>query len=434
MACARETALYALVRIERDGAYLNLVLDEALAAAELPPRERALCSALVRGVIERKITLDYLLARHLKKPPARLDIEVLCILRMGVYQLFYLDSIPDSAAVNESVKLCRRAKKTSATGLVNGVLRASQRQGMQLEKKGTPREELSLMLSAPLALINCLCENLGEENARKMLQNALCPAPLFCRVNTAKTTTDKLIEMLASEGVRAAPIEGLPNALNLSGVRGVEQLGSHAGGLFHIQDISSQKAALALGAQEGMNVLDVCAAPGGKSFTIAQQMNNTGCVYACDLYPQRVRLIEQGAARLGLTQIKPMVKDATEYTKWNIEFDRILCDVPCSGLGILRRKPEMKYKPLSEAASLPGLQYKILANAAQYLKRGGVLVYSTCTVRREENGALTKRFLSENPAFSPLESDLLGGWEKTFIPLSGEDGDGFYIALLQKRA
>lgn len=429
----RWTAYETLTRVEKGGAYSNIALREALRPAGLDARQRAFCSALVYGVLERKLTLDRVLTPFLSRPISKLDPQVLCILRLGVYQLLYMDSVPAPAAVDQCVALCRRAGKQSAAGFINGVLRSFVRAGCPVPPpKGDLFARMGEEYSAPRRLAELLCRSYGEENARLILENTLVAAPLAIRVNTLKTDAAALRARLDEEG--AVSMEGPDeNALLLSGVGNLEELPSFRAGLFHVQDVSSQLCARALDARPGMRVLDCCAAPGGKSFTAAQMMENRGEIFSCDLHPHKTALIGAGARRLGIDIIVPLAQDAAVTREgWGL-FDRVLCDVPCSGLGVIRRRPEIKYKDFAAFDALPEVQYKILENSANYCKPGGLLVYSTCTLNPAENERVVERFLGACPAFSESAAAALGGeWKKTVLPLCERDGDGFFVAVLRR--
>lgn len=425
MTTAREAAARVLLRVERDGAYLTVAMEEGTNSLS-ERRERAFFSRLARGTLERQITLDSILAPHLSRPMGKLDPEIRVVLRLGAYQLLFMEDLPTSAAVNESVALCTKLRKTSAKGFVNGVLRAL------LRKKDAAALTEDQRLSVPKALYESLCGQLGCRRATAFLEDSLLPTPAFLRVNTTKCTRDELAALLAEEGVETKAVEGFPNALEVTLGGDLQRLRSFSKGLFHQQDISSQKAAELLGAQPGDRVLDCCAAPGGKSFTIAESMGDTGEIVSGDIYPARVALMEKSARRLGLSAVKPAVRDAGEPPQGEGAFQRVLCDLPCSGLGIIRRKPEIKYKPFSQFLELPALQGRLLGAAATALSPGGRLVYSTCTLREEENAHVVRRFLRENGDFYLLE-ELLPGGMITLCPGEEYRGDGFFIAVLGRR-
>ena len=427
----RKIALDALQKIEEQESYSNLLLERL--PGGLGARERAFVCALVYGVLERRITLDFVLSRYLRRPVEKLDAPVRAILRMGVYQLLYMDSVPPSAAVNESVKLARAAGKTSAGSLINGVLRAFLRDGGELVLPGDPKKAASVRYSAPQWLVSSLMETYGEAAAASFLEHSLVPAPLTVRVNTLKTTPQALIARLRDEGVEAAPARGEESALILKDSGSLLGLPSFRVGLFHVQDLSSQLCVRALDVRPGMRVLDACAAPGGKSFTAAQYMENRGELIACDIHEHKVELLRQGAGRLGINILTPRQRDAAVPQEGEAAFERILCDVPCSGLGIMRRKPEIKYKDPAKYRELPDLQYKILETSSHYMGRDSILIYSTCTLRREENEQVVDRFLDGHPGFVPCEREALGGaWRRTLLTGADYSGDGFFIAAIKR--
>jgi len=429
---ARLIAAEALLKLEQRQAWSNLTLDHALEHHTLKPEEAAFAAALFYGVIERRITLDACIAAHSAKKPEKLDAAVLCALRLGVYQILYMNSIPHSAAVDESVKLVKKLRKTQASRYVNGVLRSFLRAGAHIPLPEQPLSlRLSVEVSCPEPLVKSWLSAYGEEAVRRFLSGSVGRAPTALRVNTLRTTPQELMERLAEEQIAATLHPHIPNCLMAEG-GALHKTKAFQQGLFHLQDPASQLCALALGASSGMRVLDACAAPGGKSFTIAQQMNNQGELIACDLHPKRVGLIEKRAKEMGLDCIQAQSRDMTRYAPELGTFDRVLCDVPCSGYGVIRRKPEIKYKRLEEISELPNIQYKILETTAQYCKVGGVLLYSTCTIHPAENGEVREKFLAAHPEFSPLPlGGLLG--EDSQRTLMGEwDADGFYLAAFRR--
>lgn len=425
MADARLTALRGLSEVFGQGGYSNLVLESLMRKNELSGQERAFCTALFYGVVERRITLDWVLGRYSRQPVEKLSPAVRDILRMAVYQLLYMPSVPESAAVNEAVKETRSMKVASAAGYVNGVLRAFLRDGKRIALPKNEARALSVRYSVPEALITLWRQSYGKEKTEAILAGSQSPAPLFIRVNTQKTTADELLEKLAEEDITAEKT-AVENALRLKNAGDVTRLSAFREGLFHVQDLSSQKCAAALAARPGHRVLDVCAAPGGKSFTLAERMNDRGSLLAMDLYPHRLRLVEDGAARLGLACLRTRANDAQIYEKSLGAFDRVLCDVVCSGYGVIRRKPEIRYKDPAEAAALPETQLAILTASARYLADGGRLVYSTCTLNPAENEGVVEAFLRQNSGFCLLAEPV------TCLP-EKDGGDGFFYAVLEKR-
>ena len=437
---ARQAAAAALIQINYEGGYSNLVLNEMLRKNEFSQEDRAFASRLVYGTLERKLTLDRIIANYSKKPVQKLTPAVAEILRMSLYQLLYLDSVPDSAAVDEAVKLTRKMKASSASGFVNAVLRNFLRDGKQIpQDKGD--KGLQTQYSCPAWIIKELTQNYGREAAESMLKHSLGRPPLYARVNSCKISAEALIERLQKEGVTARKDSVLENCLSLEGTSSIEEIPSFREGLFHIQDKSSQMCALTVDAQKGERVLDCCSAPGSKSFTVAEQMNNEGEIISCDIFEEKIKKIQQGANRLGLSIIHPQMNDGAVYNEKFGQFDKVLCDVPCSGLGIISRKPEIKYKDRSEMQSLPQIQEKILSTASRYVKIGGKLIYSTCTLLHEENSDVVEKFLAEHPEFEPCplppKVRQAAGltdktvWKVTLLPQMA-DTDGFFISCIKK--
>lgn len=426
MKSAREIAVRGLIEVFDHEGYSNLVLDQGMKKAELPPQERAFCAALFYGVVERCITLDWVLGRYSRQPVEKLTPAVRAILRLALYQLLYMPSVPDRAAVDEAVKLTRVLRVASAGGFVNGVLRHFLRDEKAVKLPRDPQKALAVQYSVPEALIALWQDAYGEEKTLSILEGCGGPPPLFARVNTTRTTAEALISRLSAEGVIAERTD-LPDALRLINTGDITALPSFTEGLFHIQDLSSQRCAAALGARPGDRVLDVCSAPGGKSFTATEGMDGKGTLLAMDLSQSRLGLVAEGAARLGLSCIETRANDATQYHAELGQFDRILCDVVCSGYGVIRRKPEIRYKLPETVALLPETQYQILTTSACYLTEGGRLVYSTCTLNPAENEQVVERFLAGHPAFSLVDKTV------TCFP-APQGGDGFFYAVLQRRS
>lgn len=433
MANAREVAARALIQQETRRGYSNLVWNAALRRYPVEQRDAAFAAQLFYGVLERRNTLDFALSACSRQPPEKLQPPVRAILRCALYQLLYLPGVPPSAAVNEAVALTRALGCSRASGYVNGVLRGFLRQGGVLPPvQGSKAHQLSILGSCDEGLAELLIESYGAERAERFLQASFGQPPLYIRANSLRIDDEGLCRRLAEEGA-AAVLDGPPaHCLRLSGAGAVEKLKAFTDGWFHVQDKSSQRCAALLAPRPGERVLDLCSAPGGKAFTLAQYMEDRGELIAQDLHPHRVELIRQGACRLGLGSLRPRVGDAARFDPALGQFDRVLCDLPCSGLGVLRRKPEIRYKTRQELQSLGEMQYKILENSANYLKVGGRLLYSTCTLNPAENEVLIARLLRESPALRPVTDPLLGGdFQRTFWPWDG-DCDGFYMALLTR--
>ncbi len=433
---ARETALNALIACRREGAWSNGVLKEYIRRDRLDSRDAALATRLCYGVQQNRGKLDFYLKQLLKGKLKDLHPVVRDILHLGLYQIRELDKIPDAAAVSESVSLTKKyCKNPKAAGLVNGVLRRAS--VAQLEEPVSYADRYS----HPEELISLLKANLPKGKLEGMLIADNAAPQTVVQVNTLRTTTKALLERLAQEKVSAVPHPWMTDCLVLSGTGNLENLPSFREGLYYVQDPAAKLSVLcAQLPKDGARVLDCCAAPGGKSFAAAIAMDGKGEITSCDIHPHKTALIENGAARLGLNNLTAQVQDASEQVaSWVGAMDAVIADVPCSGLGIIRKKPDIRYKNLKELENLPQLQGKILATQASYIKPGGVLLYSTCTVLKRENEDVVQAFLEGHPDFflEPLplpevfpknETGML-----TLIP--GEyDTDGFFICRLRRKA
>ena len=363
--------MQALVRTEAGG-YSNLVLKSQLARFAGTAQEKAFAAAVFYGAVERKNTLDYCLGKFLQKPLSRLDAPVRAILRAGLYQAKYMQSVPVHAAVSESVALCRRMKKASAAGLVNAVLRRAAAVDVEKEafESETQRLCVQYSVSQPVAM---LLQTQLPAYAERLLAASFEKPALAVRVNTLKTTPQALSASLAAHGVAAKPGR-VANSLLLEGVGDVAALPEFCEGLFHVQSEASQAACAALAPRPGEKVLDVCAAPGGKSATLAQYMENRGVLFSRDAAQNRVPLIDEALARLGVLCANTACADARVYDAALEQADAVLCDVPCTGLGVLAKKPDIRYKSLEGAEELYAVQRAILHTCAGYVKPGGRLV------------------------------------------------------------
>lgn len=423
---ARYTAVQALLRQSTANAYSNLVIDSLITQNDLSARDSSFASALFYGTLERLITIDHILSNYSSKPLEKLSPVVREVLRTGICQLIFMDGVDDYAAVSESVNLVKKMGKAKASGFVNGVLRSFLRDDKQIPAvKGSRIKQLEIEYSCPSWLIEIWMKHYGEAACLRLLKSSLGKPPIYLRANPLKTNAQELAAALAEQGINCFADSEIDGCITVNGRVVVERLEAFEQGLFHVQDKASQICALSLDAKPGQRVLDVCSAPGGKTFTITQEMKNEGEVIARDLHAKRANLVRRGADRLGLTIVKASAGDASVYDETIGTFDRVLCDVPCSGFGIIRRKPEIKYKSPESIQKLPEIQYKILKNSSQYLNEGGKLVYSTCTLLPAENEQVVARFLESNQQFSLVS-------QKTY---TGEsiDTDGFFVSVLQKR-
>lgn len=444
MAGARKAALKALLRVDSEGAYSNLVLDHILAEMKLEPRDRALATTIFYGVLERRITLDYVIRNYSSLPFKKISPVALELLRIGIYQILYLDKIPVSAAVNESVNLAKSNGAKRASGFINAVLRGFIRGGGAVPPfpaNLSRLERLSVTYACPEWIISLWEKAYGRQTAAAVLESMLGRPDLFARANNTRVTEEQLIDRLSEEGIIAEPVVWPDHAVRLE--KGLEVPASqcYREGFFHIQDLSSQILCALIDPQPGETVADVCAAPGGKSFTLAERMKNAGTLFSYDQYKQKVRLIREGAHRLYLSCIRADVRDAANPPVVPWQAHRVLCDVPCSGLGILRRKPEIRFKLPEPIDSLPDLQYLILCKSSDLVKNGGLLFYSTCTLNPSENGKVAERFLSEHTEFLPEKIDLPRDFphaveepenQMTFLP-HVHGTDGFFLAAFRKK-
>lgn len=418
MANARKIAIKALLKIENKSAYSNITLNSVFSQVEVSPEDKSFVTALVYGVLDRRITLHYILKKFIKTPLKKISGYTLAVLETALYQIMYMDKIPNFSAVDEAVKLIKNSKENKNSGFVNAVLRNILRQE-NLLPKGDTAEDLSVIYSCPIDIVNSFINDYGKENAKELLKQSLLPAPVTIKVNTVKTNVDYVKENI---GVECKDTE-IDNALFLKEGIDIANNPLYKNGLFFVQDLASQKTVSILNPKPNERMLDLCAAPGGKTFSAAINMQNKGEIVSCDLYSQRVSLIEKSAKRLGLDIVKATLNDATVFNENLGLFDCVLCDVPCSGLGIIRRKPDIKYKDFNEFDSLIEIQLKILKTAVKYLKPGGRILYSTCTLRKKENENVVNSFLLEYNEFHKK-------YEHTFLPHIDKT-DGFYCALLE---
>lgn len=435
MQSVRRLASEILMKNQRDGAYSTLSLNGVLKTASLDPKDASLLTMLVYGVTEHQLTLDYNLSLYLKSPIKKLHPAVLTYLRLGAYQILFADRIPDSAAVNESVKLAKLNGHAYSAGLVNAVLREISRNGLRLPDPAEPIRFLSVKYSCPEALTAHFAKHYGVEKTKEILVSSLGSRPVFIRMNPLKTDEETLIKKLNASGVAVGKTT-LENAYTVENIGDITALSAYKEGLFHVQDLSSQITAKLLGACPGETVADCCAAPGGKTFTIAQDMKDTGKIFAGDIHEHKIKLIAEGALRLGLSSVVPVLSDARELPEKVKAADRVLCDVPCSGLGVIGRKPEIRYKDPKEREGLPALQSAILAACSKMVKPGGTLLYSTCTLNPAENEAVCDQFLNENPGFVLSDDEFYnkvknGKYMTVFPSING--GDGFFAAKFRRK-
>lgn len=435
---ARETALNVLIACRKEGAWSNGVLKEYLDRDRLDRREAALATRLCYGVLQNRLKLDFYLQQLLTGKLKDLHPAVRDILHLGLYQLYEMDKIPESAAVNESVSLAKKycRKQRNAAALVNAVLRSAVRSQDTLQQPKSYVERYS----HPQALVDLLKDYVGKERLEPMLRANNDIPQTVVQVNTLRATKEELIAALEAEGVSAQSHSWMENCLVLSGTGSIEQLQAFRDGLFYVQDAAAKLSVLcAQLPQEDLRVLDCCAAPGGKTFAAAIAMGGKGSITSCDVHEHKTVLIGSGAARLGLENVTAQHRDATAFVpEWENAMDAVIADVPCSGYGIIRKKPDIRYKDPASMQELPALQLKIINNQARYVKPGGLLIYSTCTLVRAENEGVVESFLAQHPDFTleplPLPAPFPKNESGMLALVPGQyDTDGFFISRLRRR-
>jgi 16S rRNA (cytosine967-C5)-methyltransferase len=422
----RKTAFYILRDVEKKKAYSNISANTHIARQD--PSSPSFVRELTFGVLRRKIFLDYVIGLFVRTPIEKMGAEELTILRMGLYQIMCMNSVPEYAAVNESVFLARTFAR-GRDGFVNGVLRQYIRDSEHVElpaREDDPVRYLSLKYSYDSWIVKLWIGEYGESKAEKLLAAGDDVPPLTIRVNTLKTDRSNLRKRMIERGFNVYDGRLFKNALLVEGSDVIDGR-FYNSGLYSIQDEGAMAPVAALDPKPGETIVDVCAAPGGKTTAIAELMKNNGEIYALDIYKRRARIINAQAKRLGIGIINTMIWDASNVKKDLIDrADKVICDVPCSGLGTVRHKPEIKYKQWdSELEALPVKQRDILLASSKYVKPGGVIVYSTCTISKKENELITGDFLKKNSDFIKLEQKQL---------TTADDGtDGFYICKMLRR-
>lgn len=447
---SRETALKIMYRVEEEGAYANIELNKVLSNTQMDKQDRSLVTQLVYGTIRMRGNVDYILSQFLKNPLNKITPWIRLILRLGVYQMIFMDKIPDRAAVNESVNLSKKYGHPGTVKLVNGVLRNVARNKETLTYPALEKDavnHIAVVYSHPKWLVKRWIKQLGVEETINLCAANNSSLPVTVRTNTLKIDREQLIDKLDGEGVLAKAGDNTPESITLEGLPPIASLPSFKSGLFQVQDESSMLVAHVLGAKAGDQVIDVCAAPGGKTTHIAQTMNNTGVIKAFDLHQHKLGLISESCQRLGINIIDAAQGDSRNLPANLKEWaDCVLVDAPCSGLGVLRRRPDSRWNKSAELIEeLVDIQKDILKAAAQTVKPGGVLVYSTCTISPEENESMVQGFLQSHPDFAlePITSLLpfsLGEKEKSqadkgmlqLLP-QVHGTDGFFISKMRRK-
>lgn len=422
----REAAYLCLLRCESGNKFSNIELDHAIEKYGFAGYDRGFFTTLVYGVIERRITLDHVISCYSKTPLHKMENKVLHILRLGAYQILFLDRTPDSAACNESVELAKKHTHKGTAGFVNGVLRNIARNKNSYPMPDGADEYLSVKYSCPVWLIQLWEEQYGKNKAEKILQAINVFPKLTLRVNTLKTSREEFLLSLNEEKISAEKTEISEDGVVLNDYVPISDIKSIQLGLCYVQDEASQICVDTLDAKRGQTVIDTCSCPGGKSFGIAMKMQNEGVIYSFDLHESKLSLIDKGASRLGITIIRTEAHNgASPKAELIGKADRVLCDVPCSGLGVIAKKPDLRHKSISDIKRLPEIQYGILKASSEYVKNGGYIVYSTCTLNKDENENVVSKFISENDGFCIEEM-------KTFFPDEGKN-DGFFVCKIKKK-
>ncbi|HWK22213.1 MAG TPA: 16S rRNA (cytosine(967)-C(5))-methyltransferase RsmB [Ureibacillus sp.] len=436
----RDAALTILLAVDKHQAYSNLLLNQTINKYKIDAKDRALLTELTYGTLQHKYTLDYYLEPYIR---GKMDLWVKWLLRLSLYQIVYLDRVPDHAAVNEAVEISKRRGHKGIASVVNGILRSILRQGVRATKEiSEPTKRLAIETSHPEWLVERFIEAYGVEKTSEMLHENNVPPISSVRVNTTKASVDEVLTLLEQEGVQAKQSEVIPECLHLISGQ-ASRTKAFKEGYITIQDESSMMPANALNPQPGWRVLDMCAAPGGKTTHIAEKMKNEGSILATDLHPHKLDLIDETSTRLGLEIIQTAPIDGRKAAEFlQVEsFDAVLVDAPCSGLGVMRRKPDIKYTKREEDLSrLHEIQLQLLDNAVKVLKKGGRLVYSTCTVNKEENEETVQAFLASHPEIESVQLENLpiellersqGGMLQVFPQDFGSDG--FFVAAFRKK-
>lgn len=434
---ARETALLCLNLCQHQGGWPDAVLKKQITAARLDPREGALATQLCFGVQQNRTLLDFYLEQFSHMPLKRMESKVVQILRLGAYQLLFLDKIPPSAAVNSAVSLARAySKNPRAAGMVNGILRslARSRDSLPAIPRENKTEYLSIRYSHPQWLVEEFLKLLDFSETEQLLKEHNGQPPATAMVNTQKTTREALLGELPE----AQSHPWMEDCVVLGRTGRLEELPAFREGRFYIQDPAARLAVQAAQLRPGMRVLDLCAAPGGKSFAAALDLEDRGEIVSCDIHPHKKALIEAGARRLGLTCIQAETQDGRVFRpEWAEGFDAVIADVPCSGLGVIRKKPDIRYKDPAALAGLPRVQRAILENAAAYVRPGGALLYATCTVLPEENEDVAEDFLTRHGEFQKEPFSLPGLEEENDGAMrlwpQRHGTDGFYVCKMRKR-
>ena len=427
----RKLALASLIRAEAVSSFSNLEINTVLSRSELTKKDASLYTALYMGVTEKLLTLDYVISKYSSVKTDKLDTETKNALRLGLYQLMFMDRIPEYSAVSETVGICPKRSR----GYVNAVLRSFIRNEKKVTYPDDRWERVSVISSTPSYIIDNFRSSYGDEATEKLLSYEPPHSGISLRVNTLKTETDRIVSELSRRNIeyKTEKLSG-DVIVAYSPISEIQDI-IHSGEVF-VQDIASRTAVKLLAPKKGMKILDACACTGGKSFSTAIDMENEGTVISCDLHKSKLSLIKEGASELGINIISVREQNGKEYVpEFDSCFDKVLCDVPCSGLGVIGKKPDIKYKSPDSVDNLPSVQGAILANCSRYVKVGGELMYSTCTINKRENEDVVNAFLLSNDSFEAVElsvgDSVSADGMYTFLPyITGSDG--FFVAKMRR--
>lgn len=439
----RYDVLKGLIKLQKDKAYSNLVFEKIANYNLYDARDISFASKLFYGVCERQITLDYIIKQYSTTPINKINLKIKIILQMGVYQLVFMDKIPNHAVVSTCVNLAKQYNLKYLSGFVNALLRNFIRNNCKynLPKKTNFLEYMGVKYSYPKEIIKVLIDSFGQDITLKILETC-CEKAVLVRVNTLKTNADELLEELKLSNIKAIKSKTIDNALKIKNITDIKNIPAFKEGKFHVQNESSQICCDILNPKPGETIADVCCAPGGKTFTTAQLMQNIGGIDAFDIYEHKLNLVKTHAKRLGINIINTFIKDASKVDIPQKLYDKVLCDAPCSGLGLFNSKPDVKYnKTRAMLDNLANLQYIFLKNSSLLVRPGGVLVYSTCTLNFKENNAVTDKFLKENKNFQPIKINKQKYKLKNYsfkepsnqFTIFPQDSlDGFFIAAFKR--
>lgn len=424
----RKIAYDIIYDVKYSKAYSNISLNKNLNKYKLDPRDKGFITELVYGTLSRLIYLDYIIEVYSSIKLSKMSKSVITVLEMAVYQIEFMDSVTDFAAVDESVKMIKKEDNRS-TAFVNGILRniIRKKQEINVDDIKELSKKLSIKYSVSEYIVKRFLKTYKEEFTVDLLEALNEKPELIIRKNNIKALDEDIVKLLEEDGVNIRPVSLIPDAYAVSGLKDIGNNEYFKKGFFAVQDISSMMAVRALDPKPGETVLDICSAPGGKAFYAADMMNNEGNIDAFDISEHKIGLLDGMASQLGINIIHSGVKDACIYDEeLRDKYDRVLVDAPCSGFGIIRRKPEIRYKGYEDVKDLPKIQLTILLNASRYLKKGGRLVYSTCTIEKNENEKVAGEFLNQNSDFE------LDGEMQQLFP-NTDNTDGFFIAVFKRK-